>query len=60
MRTVAINECKLSLVTPARNESNGIEAAVHAFAKILNEITTHWEIIVVDDGSVDDIFLCGG
>ncbi len=44
----------LSLVIPAYNESAVIEPAVREADAALGRLFDHYEIIVVDDGSVDD------
>ena len=49
---------KLTIVTPFYNEqADGlIDAYFQEIIKELSEITTHWEIIAIDDGSTDDTF----
>jgi glycosyltransferase involved in cell wall biosynthesis len=43
----------ISLVVPVYNEAEIIEESIHIFIKTLQRITRDFEIIVVDDGSVD-------
>lgn len=45
---------KLSLVLPAHNEAENIEAVVERALEVLPAVTREHEIIVVDDGSKDD------
>src|SRR5437868_11183285 len=44
----------LSLVIPAYNEEKGIHAALQEADRALAELTSEYEILVVDDGSRDD------
>lgn len=44
---------KLSLVLPAHNEADNIEAVVSRGISVLPKIVSDFEIIVVDDGSLD-------
>jgi glycosyltransferase involved in cell wall biosynthesis len=44
---------KLSLVLPAHNEADNIEAVVSRAVEVLSRVTPEYEIIVVNDGSVD-------
>lgn len=46
-------EAKLSLVLPAHNEADNIEAVVSRAQTVLPDVVREHEIIVVDDGSVD-------
>lgn len=44
----------ISAVLPAFNEEENIETAVKRMAGVLNSLSLHdWEVLVVDDGSVD-------
>jgi glycosyltransferase involved in cell wall biosynthesis len=45
---------KLSLVLPAHNEAENIEAVVNRALEVLPRVTREHEIIVVNDGSTDD------
>jgi dolichol-phosphate mannosyltransferase len=45
--------CCLSLVIPARNEAPGIRQAIDEADQALRELSSDYEIIVVDDGSSD-------
>lgn len=44
----------ISIVIPMYNESEGVEALFASLLPILNQITTVWEVVCVDDGSKDD------
>lgn len=44
---------KLSLVLPAHNEAENIEAVVGRASEILPQVVSDYEIIVIDDGSRD-------
>ncbi len=44
---------RLSLVLPAYNEEAGIQQAIEEACQALEELTTAYEILVVDDGSGD-------
>lgn len=43
----------LSIVVPMHNEAQAIDSFFSRIIPILESITTHWEILAVDDGSVD-------
>ncbi|WP_052400188.1 glycosyltransferase [Geoglobus acetivorans] len=43
----------ISAILPAYNEEDIIENVLHETARTLNWITSRWEILVVDDGSID-------
>ena len=45
---------KFSLIVPMYNESSIIENTAHVYADYLAESFEEWELIFVDDGSVDD------
>ena len=45
-----------SVVLPAHNEADGIADAVSVVGAILDECGPEWEILVVDDGSVDSTY----
>ena len=49
---------KLSIITPFYNEKDGgmIDVYFTEMKTTLAKITENWEIIAVDDGSVDDSF----
>jgi dolichol-phosphate mannosyltransferase len=47
---------KISIVMPARNESERIVFSIEETAKTFNEFGCAWELIVVDDGSSDDTY----
>ncbi|MBQ2203673.1 MAG: glycosyltransferase, partial [Oscillospiraceae bacterium] len=44
---------KLSLIVPMYNEISIIEHTVHVYADYLGKTFSDWELIFVDDGSVD-------
>ena len=43
----------LSVVLPAYNEEENVGTAVQRALEVLPALARHWEVIVVDDGSVD-------
>jgi glycosyltransferase involved in cell wall biosynthesis len=45
---------KLSVVIPAYNEARTLPALLAALKPVLESVTAHWEVIVVDDGSRDE------
>ena len=45
---------KLSVVIPVHNESANIAPLCERLLPVLSEITSIWEVIFVDDGSLDD------
>jgi glycosyltransferase involved in cell wall biosynthesis len=45
---------KLSLVLPAHNEADNIQAVVERAIEVLPRVAADWEVIIVDDGSQDD------
>lgn len=47
-------DAKLSLVLPAYNEAENIEAVVDRVLTVLPQVLTDFEIIVVNDGSADE------
>ena len=57
-RPTAPGSVRLSVVVPAYNEGDQIDATVHTLAAELEPVVgTDLEILVVDDGSVDDTIL---
>ena len=46
----------LSVVLPAHNEADAISHTLATLRAVLLEMTLDWEIIVVDDGSTDEMF----
>jgi glycosyltransferase involved in cell wall biosynthesis len=46
----------VSIVIPAHNESDGIIKSIRTIEKVLADANVTCEIIIVDDGSVDDTF----
>lgn len=46
--------CELSIVIPVYNEAETLPALMDRLTKVLNGITSSYEIIFVDDGSTDD------
>lgn len=47
---------EISVVTPAYNEEEGIVAFAEAVTKVLDSLTSAWEIVFVDDGSRDETY----
>lgn len=47
---------KISVIMPAYNEGDNIQHAIVRMTNVLNDLTDNYEIIVVDDGSVDDTY----
>jgi glycosyltransferase involved in cell wall biosynthesis len=47
-------DAKLSLVLPAYNEAENIEAVVDRVLTVLPQVVTDFEVIVVNDGSADE------
>lgn len=47
---------KISVIMPAYNEGDNISYAIERMVKVLNGLTDNYEIIVVDDGSIDDTY----
>ncbi len=47
------NGVKISVVMPAYNVEKDVTGAISATMNVLNDITSSYEIIVIDDGSVD-------
>lgn len=45
---------EISLVAPMYNESEGLEEFFKTVIPILEQISAHWEIVCVNDGSKDD------
>jgi len=46
----------VSVIVPAYNEANNIEAVVDEIIKAVDGVTKRWEIIIVDDGSNDSTY----
>jgi glycosyltransferase involved in cell wall biosynthesis len=53
MNSKSINDQKISIVIPAYNEEKGIGPVLDDLCKILTGAPFEYEIIVVDDGSID-------
>lgn len=47
------NPVSISIVMPAYNEKDNIEEAVSSSLKVLRDLSDDYEIIIVDDGSID-------
>ena len=45
-----------SVVVPAHNETAGIEHAVSSIIDVLESCVSKWEILIVDDGSMDNTY----
>ena len=54
------NETKInpyvSIVIPAHNEAAGIEHAIEELKRVMGELPTDYELIIIDDGSHDGTF----
>ncbi|MHC1579597.1 MAG: dolichyl-phosphate beta-glucosyltransferase [Candidatus Alkanophagales archaeon] len=50
------NACEVSVVLPAYNEAERLEAAVDAVEKKLRELGVSFEIIIAEDGSTDGTY----
>jgi len=48
------NKYSLSLIVPAYNEEEGIESAINSNLETLRKASLDFEIIIIDDGSLDD------
>ncbi len=48
---------KISIVMPAYNEENHIQASIEETVKTFNDFGCAWELIVIDDGSSDATYL---
>jgi glycosyltransferase involved in cell wall biosynthesis len=49
-----MGEVELSFVLPAYNEGDSIEGALDKLDRVVKDMRLRYEIVVVDDGSVDD------
>jgi dolichol-phosphate mannosyltransferase len=49
-----MGEVELSFVLPAYNEGDSIECALDKLDRVVKDMRLRYEIVVVDDGSVDD------
>lgn len=47
-------DIKISVLTPFFNESENIDDYFYKVIKVLNQIHSNWEIICIDDGSIDE------
>jgi glycosyltransferase involved in cell wall biosynthesis len=47
---------KVSIIMPAYNEAERIESSVEETVRTFNDFGCQWELIIVDDGSVDGTF----
>jgi glycosyltransferase involved in cell wall biosynthesis len=47
---------EITVLIPACNEGEVIERALETVTRILETVTSEWEIIVIDDGSRDDTY----
>lgn len=43
----------ITVVVPAYNEAAAIASTLHRIAEQLDQISAHWDIVVIDDGSRD-------
>ena len=46
--------CFISIVAPAYNEQENVKVFYDRMKAVLEELTTQWEIICVNDGSKDN------
>ena len=56
MNASATTELELSVIVPAFNEAARISPGVQAIMDYLRSGGWSWELIVVDDGSADELF----
>lgn len=49
-----VEDCYISVVAPAYNESENVYPFYERMKKVLDEISHNWEIVCVNDGSKDD------
>lgn len=56
MKNTVSQTIELSVVVPAFNEEEGIALFADATTKVLDSLTSSWEIIFVDDGSRDGTY----
>lgn len=54
MNSVSLSVPEISLIAPMYNESAGLDKFFQTVTPILDELSQHWEIICVNDGSKDD------
>ena len=54
MRPTSSSDTSISLILPAWNESDAILRAIEEADSALRQVSSEYEIIVVDDGSTDD------
>ncbi len=47
---------KVSVIMPAYNEADRIISSIEETVKTFNEFGCHWELVVIDDCSVDDTY----
>ena len=47
---------KISVLIPAFNEEEGIITTINETIKVLNELENDYEVIVIDDGSIDSTY----
>ena len=50
-----MSEIELSVLLPAYNEADNLTEVIPAIAAALGDTGRTWEIVVVDDGSTDDL-----
>lgn len=49
-----VSPCEISVVIPAYNEGDSLAVMIDRLTPILDQVTSAWEIVFVDDGSSDD------
>ena len=47
---------KMTVIIPLLNESRTLQPLCERLARVLNELTSDWEVIAIDDGSSDDTY----
>ncbi len=51
-----MNNCTLTLVIPCYNKAQNLQGSIETLQSYLQELTDSYEIMLVDDGSIDETF----